>query len=105
MQIRTLRSVSSVSVLESFDSIRFFELCISHLTLQKCPCIYCNNYYAQVLVILCNYVLIWLNLQCTEYDFEHGTECLHLAQKYAKTSAALIDGPDSLWKVGVSHSI
>ena len=47
-------------------------------------------------------VLIWLNLQCTEFDFEYGTECLHLAQKYAKTSASLIDGPDSLWKVGVS---
>ena len=38
-------------------------------------------------------------LQCTEYDFEHGTECLHLAQKYADTNAALIDGPDFLWKV------
>ncbi|KAJ7381269.1 hypothetical protein OS493_001387 [Desmophyllum pertusum] len=37
--------------------------------------------------------------QCTEYDFEHGTECLHLAQMYAEKSAALIDGPDSLWKV------
>ncbi|KAL9967254.1 hypothetical protein ACROYT_G025439 [Oculina patagonica] len=37
--------------------------------------------------------------ECTEYDFEHGTECLHLAQKYAATRAALIDGPDSLWKV------
>lgn len=54
--------------------------------------------------ILCNFVLICLNLQCTEYDFEHGTECLHLAQKYAKTSAALIDGPDSLWKVGVQDT-
>lgn len=54
--------------------------------------------------ILCNFVLICLNLQCTEYDFEHGTECLHLAQKYTKTSAALIDGPDSLWKVGVQDA-
>lgn len=37
--------------------------------------------------------------ECTEFDFEYGTECLHLAQKYAKTRAALIDGPDFLWKV------
>lgn len=56
-------------------------------------------------MILSNFVLIWLNLQCTEFDFEYGTECLHLAQKYAKTRAALIDGPDFLWKVGVSRDI
>lgn len=37
--------------------------------------------------------------QCTEYDFDYGTECLHLAQKYADTNALLIDGPEFLWKV------
>ncbi|CAH3179655.1 unnamed protein product [Porites lobata] len=37
--------------------------------------------------------------KCTEYDFEHGTECLHLAQKYSETRAWLIDGPETLWKV------
>jgi len=42
-----------------------------------------------------------LSLQCTEYDFEYGTECLHLAQKYSGAQAMLVDGPDSLWKVSV----
>ncbi|XP_048579873.1 D-ribitol-5-phosphate cytidylyltransferase isoform X2 [Nematostella vectensis] len=36
---------------------------------------------------------------CTEYDFEHGTECLHLALTYSQTRAKLINGPSSLWKV------
>ena len=36
-----------------------------------------------------------------EYDFEHGTECLHLAQKYSETRAWLIDGLETLWKVGL----
>lgn len=38
-------------------------------------------------------------MKCTEYDFDCGTECLHLAQKYADTNAVLIDGPEFLWKV------
>nr|XP_058955054.1 D-ribitol-5-phosphate cytidylyltransferase-like isoform X3 [Pocillopora verrucosa] len=38
-------------------------------------------------------------MKCTEYDFDYGTECLHLAQKYADTNALLIDGPEFLWKV------
>ncbi|XP_060681415.1 D-ribitol-5-phosphate cytidylyltransferase isoform X2 [Hemiscyllium ocellatum] len=37
--------------------------------------------------------------QCTDYDFEYGTECLHLALKYCGISARLIDGPPDLWKV------
>ncbi|XP_048579874.1 D-ribitol-5-phosphate cytidylyltransferase isoform X3 [Nematostella vectensis] len=37
--------------------------------------------------------------KCTEYDFEHGTECLHLALTYSQTRAKLINGPSSLWKV------
>uniref|UniRef100_UPI00398F5456 D-ribitol-5-phosphate cytidylyltransferase isoform X2 n=1 Tax=Pristiophorus japonicus TaxID=55135 RepID=UPI00398F5456 len=37
--------------------------------------------------------------QCTDYDFEYGTECLHLALQYCGTSAKLIDGPSDLWKV------
>ncbi|XP_078391205.1 D-ribitol-5-phosphate cytidylyltransferase [Cetorhinus maximus] len=37
--------------------------------------------------------------QCTDYDFEYGTECLHLALKYCGTSAKLIDGLSDLWKV------
>uniref|UniRef100_A0A3P9QB23 D-ribitol-5-phosphate cytidylyltransferase n=1 Tax=Poecilia reticulata TaxID=8081 RepID=A0A3P9QB23_POERE len=38
-------------------------------------------------------------LQCTESDFEFGTECLHLALQYCGTNAKLIDGPPTLWKV------
>ncbi|XP_051872299.1 D-ribitol-5-phosphate cytidylyltransferase [Pristis pectinata] len=37
--------------------------------------------------------------QCTDYDFEHGTECLHLALQYCGISAKLFDGPPDLWKV------
>ncbi|XP_078285020.1 D-ribitol-5-phosphate cytidylyltransferase isoform X3 [Rhinoraja longicauda] len=37
--------------------------------------------------------------QCTDYDLEHGTECLHLALQYCGISAKLIDGPPDLWKV------
>ncbi|EDO42477.1 predicted protein [Nematostella vectensis] len=37
--------------------------------------------------------------KCTDYDFEHGTECLHLALTYSQTRAKLINGPSSLWKI------
>ncbi|TRY85682.1 hypothetical protein DNTS_013267 [Danionella cerebrum] len=37
--------------------------------------------------------------QCSEFDFEFGTECLHLALQYCGTNAKLIDGPPTLWKV------
>ncbi|NWX19611.1 ISPD cytidylyltransferase, partial [Aegotheles bennettii] len=37
--------------------------------------------------------------QCTDYDLDYGTECLHLALKYCKTNAKLVDGPADLWKV------
>lgn len=43
-------------------------------------------------------------LQASEYDFEFGTECLHLALKYTGTKAWLVEGPDSLWKVGVDKN-
>ncbi|KAI1886112.1 hypothetical protein AGOR_G00210660 [Albula goreensis] len=38
-------------------------------------------------------------LQCSEADFEFGTECLHLALQYCGTNARLIEGPPTLWKV------
>jgi len=37
--------------------------------------------------------------QCTDYDLDYGTECLHLAQRYGNARVSLIDGPDNLWKV------
>lgn len=39
------------------------------------------------------------HLQCTDYDFEFGTECLHLALQYCGTNAKLVQGPPTLWKV------
>ncbi|KAJ7985397.1 hypothetical protein DPEC_G00351630 [Dallia pectoralis] len=36
---------------------------------------------------------------CSELDFEFGTECLHLVLRYCGTSAKLIEGPPTLWKV------
>ncbi|XP_067221657.1 D-ribitol-5-phosphate cytidylyltransferase isoform X2 [Chanodichthys erythropterus] len=36
---------------------------------------------------------------CSEFDFEFGTECLHLALQYCGTNAKLIEGPPTLWKV------
>jgi len=38
-------------------------------------------------------------LQCSESDFEFGTECLHLALQYCGTNAKLVQGPPTLWKV------
>ncbi|KAL5010699.1 hypothetical protein ScPMuIL_013004 [Solemya velum] len=35
----------------------------------------------------------------TDYDFDYGTECLHLALKYTGTMAYLLEGPNNLWKV------
>nr|XP_015213264.1 PREDICTED: isoprenoid synthase domain-containing protein [Lepisosteus oculatus] len=37
--------------------------------------------------------------QCSDYDFEYGTECLHLVLQYSGINAKLIEGPSSLWKV------
>ncbi|XP_062425171.1 D-ribitol-5-phosphate cytidylyltransferase [Rhea pennata] len=37
--------------------------------------------------------------QCTDYDLDYGTECLHLALKYCKVNAKLIEGTADLWKV------
>ncbi|XP_075443333.1 D-ribitol-5-phosphate cytidylyltransferase isoform X4 [Ascaphus truei] len=38
-------------------------------------------------------------LQCTDYDLDFGTECLHLALEYSNTKAKLLEGPPDLWKV------
>ncbi|CAH1776188.1 unnamed protein product [Owenia fusiformis] len=37
--------------------------------------------------------------KCSDYDFEFGTECLHLALQYTGTSAKLVEGSSDLWKV------
>ncbi|XP_026958379.1 D-ribitol-5-phosphate cytidylyltransferase isoform X1 [Sagmatias obliquidens] len=37
--------------------------------------------------------------QCSDYDLEFGTECLHLALKYCHIKAKLIEGSPELWKV------
>lgn len=37
--------------------------------------------------------------QCTEFDLDYGTECLHLVSKYAKARVQLLDGGENLWKV------
>ncbi|KAM5271572.1 D-ribitol-5-phosphate cytidylyltransferase [Ctenodactylus gundi] len=37
--------------------------------------------------------------QCSDYDLDYGTECLHLALKYRHTKAKLVEGPPDLWKV------
>ncbi|NXD06547.1 ISPD cytidylyltransferase, partial [Nothocercus nigrocapillus] len=37
--------------------------------------------------------------QCTDYDLDYGTECLHLALKYSNIKAKLIEGTADLWKV------
>ncbi|XP_039405264.1 D-ribitol-5-phosphate cytidylyltransferase isoform X7 [Corvus cornix cornix] len=37
--------------------------------------------------------------QCTDYDLDYGTECLHLVLKYCKTNAKLVEGTADLWKV------
>ncbi|CAL8339832.1 D-ribitol-5-phosphate cytidylyltransferase isoform X1 [Gadus morhua] len=37
--------------------------------------------------------------KCSEFDFDFGTECLHLALQHTGTRAKLIEGPPTLWKV------
>ncbi|XP_066928339.1 D-ribitol-5-phosphate cytidylyltransferase-like isoform X2 [Clytia hemisphaerica] len=37
--------------------------------------------------------------QCSQEDFNHGTECLDLVQKYCGVRPKLVDGPEYLWKV------
>ncbi|XP_074653466.1 D-ribitol-5-phosphate cytidylyltransferase-like [Tubulanus polymorphus] len=37
--------------------------------------------------------------KATDYDFEYGTECLHLAQKYSECKAKIIRTTGDLWKV------
>ncbi|XP_059964015.1 D-ribitol-5-phosphate cytidylyltransferase isoform X1 [Mesoplodon densirostris] len=37
--------------------------------------------------------------QCSDYDLDFGTECLHLALKYCHIKAKLIEGSPDLWKV------
>lgn len=43
--------------------------------------------------------------KCTDYDFDYGTECLHLVDKYCGIKARLIEGPDSLWKVTLKKDL
>ena len=43
--------------------------------------------------------------QCTEYDFDFGTECLLLALKYAGCAAHLVDGTEDLWKVSAFNKL
>jgi len=44
--------------------------------------------------------------KCTEFDFDHGTECLHLAQQYGESKVKLIEGsPSKLWKVTHQHDL
>uniref|UniRef100_A0A8C3SHG8 D-ribitol-5-phosphate cytidylyltransferase n=1 Tax=Chelydra serpentina TaxID=8475 RepID=A0A8C3SHG8_CHESE len=49
--------------------------------------------------ILLKVVLAAIEHGCTDYDLDYGTECLHLALKYCKTNAKLIEGSPDLWKV------
>uniref|UniRef100_T1ISS1 2-C-methyl-D-erythritol 4-phosphate cytidylyltransferase, chloroplastic n=1 Tax=Strigamia maritima TaxID=126957 RepID=T1ISS1_STRMM len=37
--------------------------------------------------------------KCSKYDFEFGTECLHLVDKYCDVKAKLVNGSPDLWKV------
>ena len=37
--------------------------------------------------------------QCTQDDFDYGTECLLLAMKYSGVKAKIVDGGSDLWKV------
>ncbi|XP_033729259.1 D-ribitol-5-phosphate cytidylyltransferase-like isoform X2 [Pecten maximus] len=43
--------------------------------------------------------------KATDDDFDFGTECLHLALKYAGTKARLVEGPTNLWKVTLRKDI
>ncbi|XP_075778401.1 D-ribitol-5-phosphate cytidylyltransferase isoform X7 [Pelodiscus sinensis] len=49
--------------------------------------------------ILLKVVLAAKEHGCSDYDLDYGTECLHLALKYCKTNAKLIEGSPDLWKV------
>lgn len=37
--------------------------------------------------------------ECSAHDLEHGTECLHLVQKYCSINAKLLPGSTNLWKI------
>ena len=41
----------------------------------------------------------WFWFQCTQDDFDYGTECLLLAMKYSGVKAKILDGGSDLWKV------
>ncbi|KAI0232911.1 D-ribitol-5-phosphate cytidylyltransferase [Lamellibrachia satsuma] len=47
----------------------------------------------------CYDVLCKAYQKATDYDFDYGTECLHLVNKYTDARTRLIDGPEHLWKV------
>lgn len=37
--------------------------------------------------------------QCTEADWKHGTECLHLVQMYGGVRAKLVEATPLCWKI------
>ena len=49
------------------------------------------------------YIQMYISLQATDYDFDYGTECLHLASKYMGVKVKLIEGSSNLWKVCISN--
>jgi hypothetical protein len=51
----------------------------------------------------CRKIQIYISLQATDYDFDYGTECLHLASKYTGVKVKLIEGSSNLWKVCISN--
>lgn len=62
--------------------------------------IYIIRIYQTGACLILFWFLSWFLLfQCSEFDFEFGSECLHLALQYCGTNAKLIDGPPTLWKV------
>ena len=80
-----------------FKSNLFLALCLFCSTEYIYPLVY---WYKKNLLQLFNILF----LQASEYDFEFGTECLHLAFKYTGTKARLVEGPDSLWKVSEAYN-
>ena len=50
-----------------------------------------------------NSLRLCIFLQATDYNFDYGTECLHLASKYTGVKVKLIEGSSNLWKVCISN--
>lgn len=59
-----------------------------------------NKYRASEMPQGFHYHVILSSYQkATYYDFDYGTECLHLASKYTGVKVKLIEGSSNLWKV------